>query len=127
MTSPAPHPPPPLPPSFQDAQWTDRWREGYRYLHSSFLDLVLSGVAGLQPAAASAGALGVAPLQVPVGEAGAPAWWCADGVVVGGRTVTVLWDETGARYGRGAGLSVLLEGRLVAHSADAQGALRVQL
>jgi hypothetical protein len=111
----------------EDAQWTDRWREGYRYLHSSFLDLVLSGVAGLQPAAASEGALGVAPLQVPAGQAGAPAWWCADGVAVGGRAVTVLWDETGARYGRGAGLSVLLEGKLVAHSADAQGALRVQL
>ena len=111
----------------EDAQWTDRWREGYKYLHSSFLDLVLSGVAGLRPAAASAGALTVAPLQVAAGQPGAPAWWCADGLVVGGRAVTVLWDADGSRYGRGAGLSVLLEGRLAAHSADAQGALSVQL
>jgi hypothetical protein len=111
----------------EDGQWTDRWREGYKYLHSSFLDLVLGGVAGLRPAAASAGALDVAPLQAPAGAPGAPAWWCADGVVVGGRAVTVLWDADGSRYGRGAGLSVLLEGRLVAHSADAQGALHVQL
>ena len=111
----------------EDAQWTDRWREGYRYLHSSFLDIVLTGVAGLRPAAASAGALEVAPLQVPAVQPGAPAWWCADGLVVGGRAATVLWDADGSRYGRGAGLSVLLEGRLVAHSADAQGALRVPL
>ena len=111
----------------EDGQWTDRWREGYKYLHSSFLDLVLGGVAGLRPAAASAGALDVAPLQAPAGAPGAPAWWCADGVVVGGRAVTVLWDADGSRYGRGAGLSVLLEGRLVAHSADAQGTLRVAL
>ena len=111
----------------EDAQWTDSWRQGYRYLHSSFLDLVLSGVAGLAPAAASARALRVAPLQVPAGQPGAPAWWCADGLVVGGRRVTVLWDADGSRYGRGAGLSVLLEGALAAHSADAQGELSVPL
>jgi hypothetical protein len=60
-------------------------------------------------------------------QPGAPAWWCADGLVVGGRSVTVLWDADGSRYGRGAGLSVLLEGALAAHSADAQGELRVPL
>jgi hypothetical protein len=58
---------------------------------------------------------------------GAPAWWCVDGVQVAGRAVTVLWDEDGSRYGRGPGLSVLLEGQLAAHSDSAQGQLSVQL
>ena len=56
------------------------------------------------------------------------AWWCADGVRVGGRIVTVIWDADGSRYGRGAGLSVLLDGALAAHADTTQGdALLVKL
>ena len=52
----------------------------------------------------------------------------ADGVRVGGRIVTVLWDADGSRYGRGAGLSVLLDGALAAHADTTQGdALVVKL
>jgi hypothetical protein len=36
--------------------------------------------------------------------------------------LTVFWDATasGARYGRGAGLSMLLEGALAAHAGTTQ-------
>ena len=45
-----------------------------------------------------------------------------------GRIVTVLWDADGSRYGRGAGLSVLLDGALAAHADTTQGdALVVKL
>jgi hypothetical protein len=108
----------------EDAQWTDAWREGYRYLHSSFIDIVATGVAGLRPAAASARALTVAPLQA--GDAAVP-WWCFDGAVVGGHIVTVFWDAAGARYGRGKGLSVLLDGVLAAHADSVEAVLTVPL
>jgi myosin-5 len=71
-----------------------------------------------------------APTGAPPGwQQGWSARRCDSGraLVVGGRSVTVLWDADGSRYGRGAGLSVLLEGALAAHSADAQGELREPL
>ena len=54
--------------------WTDTPTNGYRYNHAHFMDLVLSGVVGLQPKAN--GTLVVNPL-VP---AASLAWWAADGV-----------------------------------------------
>ena len=109
-----------------DAQWTDVPEHGYLYDHSSFVDLVIGGVAGLMPAAWSADgaapSVSVMPLQP---SDAALAWWCLDGARVGGRFVTVLWDADGSRYGRGAGLSVLVDGELAAHAATTQGAALV--
>ena len=103
----------------EDGQWTDNWREGYKYLHSSYLDIIATGVAGLMPQAGSSSPpqLLVQPLQPTDGEL---MYWALDGVIVGGRTVTVLWDATGARYGRGVGLAVLLDGVLAAHADTTQ-------
>ena len=107
-----------------DGAWTDSPDKGYLYEHSSYIDLILAGVVGLRPAAWAPGApspppvLSVAPLQ-PSDDA--LAWWCADGVAVGGRDVTVLWDKDGSRYGRGPGLTVLLDGVAAAHAATTQG------
>ena len=102
----------------EDGEWTDDWRQGFKYLHSSYIDIVISGVAGLKPLASSAPPqLLVMPLQP---TDGALAFWAVDGVVIGGRSVTVFWDATGARYGKGAGLSVWLEGTVAAHAATTQ-------
>ena len=111
------------------AEWTDVPEHGFLYDHSSFVDLVISGVAGIAPAAWSADgaapSVSVMPLQPS--DATLP-WWCLDGARIGGRFVTVLWDIDGSRYGRGAGLSVLLDGALAAHAATTQGpALVVKL
>ena len=108
----------------EDKTWTDDPAKGYLYEHSAFVDLVLSGVAGLAPSAWAPGApappptLAVAPLQP---SDAALAWWCADGVKVGGRIVTVLWDAEGTRYGRGKGLRVLVDGAEAASAATTQG------
>jgi len=98
----------------ENATWTDTPEKGYKYLHSSFIDIVISGVGGLMPSASSTPpVLTVFPLQ-PNDEI--LPWWCIDGLLIGGRNVTVLWDSLGTRYMKGPGLWVLLEGNTAAHS-----------
>jgi hypothetical protein len=43
-----------------------------------------------------------------------------------GRTLTILWDRDGSRYGKGKGLKVLADGRPIAH-ADALGRVEARL
>ena len=43
-------------------------------------------------------------------------YFCLDNVSYHGRNLTAFWDKTGKRYGRGAGLRVLADGREIAHS-----------
>ena len=82
----------------------------YRYNHCTFMDLVLSGVVGLQPK--SNGTLVVNPL-VP---ATALPWWAADGIALHGQIVTVVFDADGSHYNAGAGLRVMVNGATVASS-----------
>jgi len=82
------------------------------YNHSGFCDLVVTGLCGLRPRADDV--LEVNPL-VP---AGAWDWFCLDGVPYHGRLVTILWDKTGERYHKGAGLRVFADGQLVAAAQD---------
>jgi hypothetical protein len=81
---------------------------GQDYNHSTFCDLLIAGLVGLRPRADDV--LEVNPL-VP---AGAWDYFCLDHVPYHGRAVTVLYDRTGARYGRGPGLQVLANGRRMA-------------
>lgn len=94
--------------------------QGYKYNHAHFIDLIVGAVAGLQPHAAgpSPPSVTVQPLQP---SDAALSWWALDGAVVNGRVVTVLWDVDGSRYGRGAGLSVFIDGVQAAHAATTQG------
>jgi predicted GH43/DUF377 family glycosyl hydrolase len=77
---------------------------GKDYNHSTFCDLVISGLCGVIPREDEA--VDVDPL-VPDR---AWDWFALDRVPYHGRTLTVLWDRTGGRYGRGAGLRVLVDG-----------------
>ncbi|WP_079138433.1 COG1470 family protein [Actinacidiphila rubida] len=94
---------------------SDRWiYDGYDhsedYNHSTFDDLVLSGLVGLRPQ--EGGALRVQPLV--------PASWdhfAAENVPYHGHNVTVLWDRDGSHYHQGAGMRIYLDGRLVRSSA----------
>jgi len=45
-------------------------------------------------------------------------WFALDGVRHGNRTITVLWDRTGEKYRRGAGMTVMIDGRTVAAATD---------
>ena len=82
------------------------------YNHSGFADLIVTGLVGIRPRADDE--LEVKPL-VPNGKW---RWFCLDGVPYHGQIITVLWDLDGSHYGRGRGLSVLANGRIVAHRAE---------
>lgn len=78
---------------------------GKDYNHSSFCDLVISGLFGLQPQVD--GSLVIEPL-IPEGK-----WdyFCLDGIVCAGRNVVVLYDKDGSRYGKGTGFRVFVDGK----------------
>jgi hypothetical protein len=87
---------------------------GKDYNHSSFCDLVITGLAGLRPRAD-------AVVEVnPLIPAGTWAYFCLDNVRYHGRTVTILYDKTGEQYHMGKGLQVLVDGRRVAGSGSLQ-------
>jgi hypothetical protein len=94
---------------------TGQWLKGRDprsrwYNHSTFADLLITGVVGLRPRADDV--VEVVPL---LPEEAWP-WFCLDGVRYHGRALTIVWDRDGARFGRGAGLRVLVDGREIAAS-----------
>lgn len=94
---------------YQD-EVTGQWLKGRDprsrwYNHSTFADLLITGVVGLRPRADDI--VEVYPLLPD----NAWAWFCLDDVRYRGRTLTILWDRDGTRYGRGAGLRVLADGK----------------
>jgi hypothetical protein len=94
---------------------TGKWLKGHDprsryYNHSTFVDLLITGVVGLRPRADDV--VEVSPLLPP----DAWDWFCLDGLPYHGRALTILWDRNGARYGRGAGLQVLADGKPVARA-----------
>jgi len=78
------------------------------YNHSTFADLVISGVVGLCPSANNL--VKISPLLPP----GTWNSFCLDGVKYHGRTLTIIWDQDGTRYHRGQGLIVLADGKEIA-------------
>jgi hypothetical protein len=84
------------------------------YNHSTFGDLVISGLVGVVPRADEI--IEVHPL-IPEG---AWDWFCLDNVPYHGSALTIIWDRTGERYGRGAGLAVWANGQEIARAADLQ-------
>lgn len=80
------------------------------YNHSTFADLLITGVIGLRPRADDT--VEVAPLLPP----GTWDWFCLEHVRYHNRDLTILWDRDGAHYHRGAGLTVLADGAMIAHS-----------
>ncbi len=95
----------------EDGYWLKGRAERSRYYnHSTFADLLITGLVGLRPRDDST--VAIRPLVPP----GTWDWFCLDGVRYHGRNLTVLWDRSGRHYGRGAGLRVLCEGRTIASS-----------
>jgi hypothetical protein len=79
---------------------------GDHYNHSSYNDLIVTGVVGLRPRADDL--VEVNPL---VREWD---WFCLDNVPYHGTTLTILWDRTGQKFGKGRGLRVFANGREIA-------------
>lgn len=80
------------------------------YFHSSYVDLVVTGLAGLRPDARDR--LIVNPL-IPASWR----WFALVDVPYHGHLVSIVWDADGSHYGRGRGLSVQVDGRERARSA----------
>jgi hypothetical protein len=87
----------------------DQERSRY-YNHSTFCDLVISGLVGLRPREDTI--VEVCPL-LPQGQW---AWFCLDRVRYHGHDITILWDEDGSRYHVGRGLHIFVDGQQRAHS-----------
>lgn len=97
----------------------DGYNHSEHYFHSSFNDLVITGLVGLRPR--DDDMLELKPL--------APATWsymALDKVPYRGHLLTILWDRDGTRYNRGKGLRVFLGEKELAH-ADKLGVLTVKL
>ena len=88
----------------------DQERSRY-YNHSTFNDLIITGLVGLRPRADNV--IEVNPL-VPDGKWD---WFALDQVNYAGKSVSIIWDKDGTKYGKGAGLKVFADGTLVASSA----------
>lgn len=79
------------------------------YFHSTYVNLVITGLVGLRPRADDT--VEVNPL--------APASWpyfALDDVPYHGRRVSVIWDRDGSRYGRGQGLLIVVDDSVLARS-----------
>jgi predicted GH43/DUF377 family glycosyl hydrolase len=86
---------------------------GKDYNHSTYCDLIITGLLGLRPRADNT--VEVNPL--------APATWdyfCLDNIHYHGHVLAILFDRTGERYHQGKGLRLWADGREIAASARAR-------
>ncbi len=88
----------------------DKERSRY-YNHSTFNDLIISGLVGVRPRADNV--VEVNPL-LPENKWD---WFCLDNVLYHGKILTIIWDEDGMKYKKGKGLSVWVNGKKIASSA----------
>ena len=100
--------------SWKEGTWSEQKggkERGKDYNHSSYNDLIITGLVGLRPRADNI--LEVNPLLPEE-------FWdyfCLDNLLYKGRILTIVWDQTGEKYGRGKGLTLLADGDTIAHSA----------
>lgn len=87
----------------------DGYNHSEHYFHSGFCDLVITGLVGVRPRNETSCELH--PLASPDWP-----WFALDDLPYYNRRVSVVWDRDGTRYGLGAGLTVLVDGRKVGHS-----------
>ena len=89
----------------------DQERSRY-YNHSTFNDLIITGLVGLRPRADEI--VEVNPL-IPEGKWD---WFCLDRVLYHGKTLTIIWDKTGEKYHLGKGLIILADGKEIGKAAS---------
>lgn len=88
----------------------DGYNHSEHYFHSSFCDLVITGLVGMRPRADDR--IEIHPL--------APAAWdyfALDDLPYHGHRLSVVWDKQGTRYAFGPGLHVIVDGKKVASAA----------
>jgi len=91
----------------------DGYNHSEHYFHSSFCDLVITGLVGIQEH----------PGELVVIDPLAPATWdyfALDDLPYHGRRLSVVWDRIGDRYSFGPGMHVTIDGKQVATSRELQ-------
>ncbi len=101
--------------TWKDGGWASEKggeERGKDYNHSTFCDLIMTGLVGLRPRMDEF--VEVNPL-LPAGK-----WdyFCLDQIPYHGRSLTVIYDRTGERYGRGKGLEILADGRRIGRAKE---------
>ena len=81
---------------------------GKHYNHSTYGDLVITGLIGLRPRADET--VEVNPLLPP----GVWDYFCLDNILYHGHRLTIRFDQSGEHYRQGQGLRVLADGREIA-------------
>jgi hypothetical protein len=85
---------------------------GKDYNHSTFCDLVISGLIGLRPQANNS------IIVNPLLPANTWDYFCLDNILYHGKTITILYDKSGMHYKKGKGLAVFVNGKKVASSSQ---------
>ncbi len=105
----------------QTGEWIVDLPRSIHYNHSSYADLVITGLVGLRPTDSN-DSLTVHPLLAE----GDLTHFALENVSYRGHNVTVLYDADGSHYALGTGLKVFVDGYLMAES-ETLGALTVSL
>ena len=85
----------------------DSYNHSEHYFHSSFNDLLITGLVGLKPREDEI-------LEIDPLASREWAYFAIDDVPYRGRRLSILWDRDGSRYGRGEGLRVIVDGKEIA-------------
>lgn len=85
---------------------------GKDYNHSTFCDLIITGLIGIRPRADNI-------LEInPLVSENEWSYFCLDNVLYHNRIITVLYDQTGKRYNKGKGFFVLIDGKVAASAGS---------
>jgi hypothetical protein len=101
--------------TWRNGAWSDAKggvERGKDYNHSTYCDLIISGLIGLRPQ--EDGTLTVNPLL----PEGVWDYFCLENVMYHGKQITILYDKTGTKYSKGQGLMVFVDGKRKASSRN---------
>lgn len=103
--------------SWKDGTWDNSKggvERGKDYNHSSFCNLVISGLMGIRPQ--DDGSIVINPL-IPD-----DCWdyFCLDDVSCQGKIITVIFDKKGTKYGKGKGFMIYVNNKCLSHTATVQ-------
>jgi len=94
--------------TWQDGTWSQSKggvERGKDYNHSTYCDLIISGLIGIRPQEDDV--LMVNPLLPD----GVWDYFCLEDVMYHGKRITVLYDKTGSKYNKGKGLMIFVNGK----------------
>jgi len=87
---------------------------GKDYNHSTYCDLIISGLLGLRPRD------DYKILLKPLVPDGTRQHFCLDNILYHDPIITILWDKTGNVYGRGGGLRIFAIEEQIAHTGKTE-------